>query len=73
MTEFEFTARNGAKIKAHYMIAGGRLNVIYRDHTVSVAEGLNEIANAFLRDNLMRSILGEIGDGDQQFQSKKLA
>ena len=66
MKDFEFTARNGARIKAHYQIADGRLSVVYRDHAVSVAEGLNEIANAFLRDNLMQSLLGEIGGSDQQ-------
>lgn len=60
MTEFEFATRTGARVKAHYHIDEGRLSVTYRDRTVSVTEGLNEIANAFLRDNLMRSILGEI-------------
>jgi hypothetical protein len=44
-----------------------------RDHTVSVAEGPNEIANAFLRDNLMRSLLGEIGAYDQQVPTGETA
>jgi hypothetical protein len=66
MTEFEFATRTGARIKAHYHIDEGRLSVTYRDRTLSVAEGLNEIANAFLRDNLMRSMLGEIDVADHR-------
>ena len=73
MKDFEFTARNGARIKAFYQIADGRLSVNYRDHTVSVAEGLNEIANAFLRDNLMRTILEEVGRADQHVPTSERA
>jgi len=60
MEEFQHTLRNGAKVRAHYMIDQGILSVTYRGETMSVTSGLNEIANAFLRGNLMQSILGEI-------------
>ena len=61
MIQFEFVARNGAKLTAHYTIENSKLTVTYREETMSVPAGVNEIANAFLRDNLMRSILGELG------------
>lgn len=60
MIQFEFVARNGAKLLAHYAIKDGRLTVQCRGRTMSVVAGVNEIANAFLRDNLMRLMLGEI-------------
>lgn len=60
MKRFEFIARNGAKLEAHYVIENRVLQVVYRGASMSVAAGVNEIANAFLRDNLMRSITGEI-------------
>ena len=60
MIQFEFVARNGAKLLAHYAIEDGRLTVRCRGGTMSAVAGVNEIANAFLRDNLMRLILGEI-------------
>ena len=60
MKRFEFVARNGAKLDADYVIEDGVLHVAYRGASMSVAAGVNEIANAFLRDNLMRSITREI-------------
>lgn len=60
MKRFEFVARSGAKLDADYVIENGVLHVAYRGASMSVAAGVNEIANAFLRDNLMRSITGEI-------------
>lgn len=60
MKRFEFIARSGAKLDADYVIENGILHVVYRGVSMSVAAGVNEIANAFLRDNLMRSITGEI-------------
>lgn len=60
MKRFEFIARHGAKLDADYVIENGMLHVIYRGVSMSAAAGVNEIANAFLRDNLMRSITGEI-------------
>jgi hypothetical protein len=60
MIPFDFKARSGANLTAHYAIENGKLIVSYRDETASAAAGVNEIANAFLRDNLMRSLLGEI-------------
>jgi hypothetical protein len=60
MIQFDFEARNGARLSAHYTIESGKLIVSYREETASAAAGVNEIANAFLRDNLMRSILGEL-------------
>jgi hypothetical protein len=65
MIQFEYVARNGARLTAHYIIEGGKLRVTYREKTMSVPAGVTEIANAFLRDNLMRSILGEIGPAEQ--------
>jgi hypothetical protein len=63
MKRFDFVARNGAKLDADYVIENGVLHVAYRGASMSVAAGVNEIANAFLRDNLMRSITGEIEVG----------
>lgn len=60
MKPFEFVARSGAKLHADYVIENGVLHVAYRGASMSVAAGVNEVANAFLRDNLMRSITGEI-------------
>lgn len=60
MKRFEFVARNGAKLDADYVIKDGTLHVVYKGVSMSVAAGINEIANAFLRDNLMRAITGEI-------------
>lgn len=60
MHRFEFAARNGAKLEADYLIENGTLHVIYKGVSLSATAGVNEIANAFLRDNLMRSITGEI-------------
>lgn len=60
MKRFEFVSRNGAKLDADYVIQDGVLHVAYRGASMSVAAGVNEIANAFLRDNLMRSMTGEI-------------
>lgn len=60
MIQFEYIGRHGVKRAAHYAIEGGQLSVSYRGETMSVAAGVNEIANAFLRENLIRSILGEI-------------
>ena len=69
MTQFDFVSRSGAKLSAHYAIENGKLVVSYRDETASTAAGVNEIANAFLRDNLMRSILGEL-DAHQEATEK---
>lgn len=60
MKRFEFVKRNGAKLEADYVIENGTLHVVYKGVSISVAAGINEIANAFLRDNLMRSLTGEI-------------
>ena len=60
MKRFEFIARSGAKLDADYLIENGVLHVAYRGVSMSAAAGVNEMANAFLRDNLMRSITGEI-------------
>lgn len=60
MHRFEFAARNGAKLEADYLIENGTLHVIYKGVSLSTTAGVSEIANAFLRDNLMRSITGEI-------------
>lgn len=66
MKRFEFVARNGAKLEADYVIDNAILHVVYRGVSMSVAAGVNEMANAFLRDNLMRSITGELGVALQQ-------
>ena len=60
MNRFEFVTRSGAKLEADYVIDDGALHVVYRGVSLSAAAGVNEIANAFLRDHLMRSITGEI-------------
>ena len=60
MHRFEFATRNGAKLEADYLIENGTLHVVYKGVRMSATAGVNEIANAFLRDNLMRSITGEI-------------
>lgn len=66
MNRFEFVARNGAKLEAEYIIHDDMLHVVYRGVGMSVAAGVNEMANAFLRDNLMRSITGELGIAPQR-------
>ena len=68
MIEFEYVGRNGVKRAAHYTIEDGQLSVSYRGETMSVAAGVNEIANAFLRENLIRSMLGEIETSYQQVE-----
>ena len=60
MKRFEFVTRGGAKLEADYFIENGTLHVVYKGVSINVAAGVNEIANAFLRDHLMRSITGEI-------------
>ena len=68
MIQFEYIGRNGVKRSAHFAIEDGLLSVSYRGETMSVAAGMNEIANAFLRDNLIRSILGEIETSYRQVE-----
>ena len=69
MIQFEYIGRNGVIRSAHYAIEDGQLSVSYRGETMSVAAGVNEITNAFLRENLISSILGEIEASYQQVES----
>ncbi|CAN7243080.1 hypothetical protein LJR030_002159 [Rhizobium sp. LjRoot30] len=59
MIPFTYRPNSGSEVIAHYEIEGDVMHVLYKDDRRSTALGVNEIGNAFLRENLLRTMMAE--------------